>query len=373
MELGGVIIVAAIFALFGLIPLLVARRTAITQNRENDRFSEHLRLLTNDPREVEACGKSTGPLLARKRTLPEMNGGVMAQPSAKNSATRVDCRGSAAVKEIARLRARRAARLAAEAAAGRRRLLVSAILAFFTLIVAGAVVAASISWAWTLIPASLLTASLVASRIAAIHSEKIGAAELELLNELRTQAPERRVKKSSAPGGENEDEDAVANEPPSDSAALSLLRAAVEARANEVIERPTEAIAVVAASRQAHADELVEASAEASKVEIEGREIEAQESGSDPDPIPATASVERCTWSVKSIPAPSYAMRGRVVGRAVHADTDLRGIPKVDARVPARPLQASVSGANALSTEDVVADQAVALDLDSVLDSRRAQ
>ena len=76
---------------------------------------------------------------------------------------------------------------------------------------------------------------------------------------------------------------------------------------------------------------------------------------------------------MKSIPAPSYAMRGRVVGRAVHADTDLRGIPKVDARVPARPLQASVSGANALSTEDVVADQAVALDLDSVLDSRRAQ
>ena len=237
----------------------------------------------------------------------------------------------------------------------------------------GAVVAASISWAWTLIPASLLAASLVASRIAAIHSEKVGAAELELLNELRTQAPQRRVKKSSTPGDETEHEEAAATEAPSDSAALALLRAAVESRANEVIERPAEAIAVVAASRQAHADELVEASAEASKVEIEGREIEAQESGSEPDPIPATASVERCTWSVKSIPAPSYAMRGRVVGRAVHADTDLRGIPKVEARVPARPLQASVSGANALSTEDVVADQAVALDLDSVLDSRRAQ
>lgn len=292
----------------------------------------------------------------------------MAQPSAKNSATRVDRRGSAAVKEIARLRARRAARLAAEAAAGRRRLLVSAILALLTLVVSGAVVAASISWAWTLIPASLLAASLVASRIAAIHSEKIGAAELELLNELRTQAPQRRVKKSSTPGDETEHEEAAATEAPSDSAALALLRAAVESRANEVIERPAEAIAVVAASRETRADEV-----EVSKDEAGEREAEAKEQGSDPDPIPATASVERCTWSVKSIPAPSYAMRGRVVGRAVHADTDLRGIPKIEARVPARPLQASVSGANALSTEDVIADQAVALDLDSVLDSRRAQ
>lgn len=362
MELGGVIILAAVLALLGLIPLLVARRTAITQNREGDRYSERLRLLSNDTPESEPCEKSTGPLLAVKRTPPETNGVVMAQASVQNPAVRAERRSAAAVREIAKLRARRAARLAAESAAGRRRLLVSATLALLTLVLGIAVAVSSISWAWLLIPASLLTASLVASRMAAIRSQKVGAAELELLGELRSQAPARRS--STAPARLDEDAAAAGSkgetaEPPADSAALALISAAMEARANEVLERPAEAFGLVAdsddasmGSGAAHADDAGLA---------------------DADPMPATASVERRTWSVHPVPAPSYAMRGRIVGRAVHADTDLRGIPKVDARIPARPLQASVSGSNALSTEEVVADQAVALDLDSVLDSRRAQ
>lgn len=365
MELGGVIILAAVLALLGLIPLLVARRTAITQNREGDRYSERLRLLSNDTPESEPCEKSTGPLLAVKRTPPETNGVVMAQASVQTPAVRAERRSAAAVREIAKLRARRAARLAAESAAGRRRLLVSATLALLTLVLGIAVAASSISWAWLLIPSSLLIASLVASRMAAIRSQKVGAAELELLGELRSQAPSRRS--STAPARIDEDaaaaeskgESAEAAEPPADSAALALISAAMEARANEVLERPAEAFSLVVASEGAAM------SAGAAHADDAGL--------ADADPMPATASVERRTWSVHTVPAPSYAMRGRIVGRAVHADTDLRGIPKVDARIPARPLQASVSGSNALSTEEVVADQAVALDLDSVLDSRRAQ
>lgn len=367
MELGGVIIVAAVLALLGLIPLLVARRTAITQNREGDRYSERLRLLRNQTPESEPCEKSSGPLLAVKRTPPETNGGVMAQACAQNPAVRAERRSAAAVREIAKLRARRAARLAAESAAGRRRLLVSAVLALLTLVLGIAVAASSLSWAWVLIPASLLIASLVASRMAAIRSQKVGAAELELLGELRSQAPARRLSTPTARGDEDgatAEAGAETAEPPADSAALALISAAMEARASEVLERPARAFGLTVDS----GDDTGAAEDDAT-----GALASADDGLGEADPMPATASVERRTWSVHPVPAPSYAMRGRIVGRAVHADTDLRGIPKVDASVPARPLRASVAGSNALSTEEVVADQAVALDLDSVLESRRAQ
>ena len=77
-------------------------------------------------------------------------------------------------------------------------------------------------------------------------------------------------------------------------------------------------------------------------------------------------------WTVAPIPAPTYASRERVRGRIVHADTDLRGIPRIAAAVPARPI-AQTAQVGARSTAEVVADQAVALDLDAVLDARRAQ
>lgn len=93
------------------------------------------------------------------------------------------------------------------------------------------------------------------------------------------------------------------------------------------------------------------------------------------DAVPAmerTASVERRTWTVGAVPAPSYAMRARVTGRVVHSDTDLRGIPRIDGVVPARPVATSGMKA-ARSTAATAADAICAFDLDAVLDARRAQ
>lgn len=340
--MGGVIIIATAVALLGLIPLLVARRQAMTQTREGDRYSERLRLLDSDTRTSESCeDRSGGPILALKRTIPESNGGAMAAHVADRNGIRVDRRRARAVREIANLRARRAARLAAEAAAGRRRLVISGILALATLVAATVIWAASLAWAWVAIPAVLLVASLAASRLAAIRSEKVSTAELELLAELRAAVagrPSPRAAKGAA-------------EDPAP-AAIAPVASAIDE-----VEADSESDEAVVPSSLDEAPEAGEA--------IEAPEVEV-------DPIGATASVERRTWGVASIPAPTYAMRGRVSGRSVHADTDLRGIPKVAARVPARPLRASVVGSNALSTEEVVADQAVALDLDAVLDARRA-
>ena len=85
------------------------------------------------------------------------------------------------------------------------------------------------------------------------------------------------------------------------------------------------------------------------------------------------APVERRTWTPAAIPAPTYAMRAGLSGRIVHPDTDIRGIPRVDARIPARPIAAGPVPKDARSTEEVVAYEAVVLDVEAALDSRIAQ
>ncbi len=348
--------IAAALGLFGMIPLLVARRSAMVESREADRYSERLRLLDTDARTPGACERSnTTPILAARRVLPEATGDVMAQSSSTRRAVGVDRRAVQSVREIARLRSHRAARLAAEAAAGRRRLVLSASLAIITALVGIIAATSALTWPWTLIPAGLLLASLGASRLAAIRSQKANAAELDLLEELRGRIAGSQSGARTRPAAsavEDIDEIAVAE---------SLVEAGALAAAPKV-----EAGTAPALGDEAGADSAAEAADEAPATGAEPLPAE------DADPMGDTASVERRTWTVSAIPAPSYAMRGRVAGRTVHADTDLRGIPKVEAKVPARPLRATAA-AGARSTLDVVADQAVALDLDAVLEARRAQ
>ncbi len=82
---------------------------------------------------------------------------------------------------------------------------------------------------------------------------------------------------------------------------------------------------------------------------------------------------QRRPWSVPNMPQPSYAARERVGGRLVHPDTDIRGVPLVDGSlVPGRPV-ASEGAGRARSTDEVVASQPVAFDLEAVLDARRAE
>lgn len=339
MDFGGIVIIAAAFTLFGTIPLLVARRTAMMETREGDRYSQRLRLLDDTcARSGSECERSSGALLAVRRVHPEATGGDMADQSLNHREVRVERRAVESVHEIARLRARRAARLSVEAAAGRRRLLVSAVLALATAVVGIVAALTALAWYWTLIPGALLALALTASRLAAVRSHKADAAELELLAELREhagRAPARRPR----PAG---------HESPGASGAGTSTEAALEDPA------PLETPALGDGAPRAEEPAAIDGT-------------DAVE-----DPLAASASVERRTWSVASVPAPTYAMRGRVAGRAVHSDTDLRGIPRVEALVPARPLAVSEMKA-ARSTADVASDAGFAFDLDAVLEARRAQ
>ena len=274
---------------------------------------------TNEP-EIDTCDHASGTILARGALT---SGGSMHQGTTGRTRPVIDRRNNKAVREIAKLRARRAARLAAESAAGRRRMVITGVCALATVALGIVIAATSIAWAWIAIPAAALVASLATSRVAAVRSQRASERELELLTKLRGDVRGAGRATAAAPA----EQAPVAEE---------TVEAAVEASEPQTGSVPSLVFNV-------EVPEVVEVA-----------------------DTPARA------WTVAPIPAPTYASRERVRGRIVHADTDLRGIPRIAAAVPARPI-AQTAQVGARSTAEVVADQAVALDLDAVLDARRAQ
>ena len=274
---------------------------------------------TNEP-ELDTCDHASGTILARGALT---SGGSMHQGTTGRTRPVIDRRNNKAVREIAKLRARRAARLAAESAAGRRRMVVTGVCALATVALGIVIAATSIAWAWIAIPAAALVTSLATSRVAAVRSQRASERELELLTKLRGDVRGAGRATAAAPA----EQAPVAEE---------TVEAAVEASEPQTGSVPSLVFNV-------EVPEVVEVA-----------------------DTPARA------WTVAPIPAPTYASRERVRGRIVHADTDLRGIPRIAAAVPARPI-AQTAQVGARSTAEVVADQAVALDLDAVLDARRAQ
>ena len=275
---------------------------------------------TNEP-ELDTCDHASGTILARGALT---SGGSMHQGTTGRTRPVIDRRNNKAVREIAKLRARRAARLAAESAAARRRMVVTGACALASVVLGIVIAATSLAWAWIAIPAAALVVSLATSRVAAVRSQRASERELELLTKLRGDVRGAGRATAAAPA---EPQAPVAEE---------AIEAAVEVSEPQTGSVPSLVFNV-------EVPEVVEVA-----------------------DTPARA------WTVAPIPAPTYASRERVRGRIVHADTDLRGIPRIAAAVPARPI-AQTAQVGARSTAEVVADQAVALDLDAVLDARRAQ
>ena len=324
MEIGGLVIVAVFVALFATVPSLVARRTAIVQSREIDRFSPKLRIIHTNETELETCDHASGTILAERALT---SGGSMHQGTTGRSRPVIDRRNNKAVRDIAKLRARRAARIAAENAAARRRMVITGICALATIALGIVIAATSIAWAWIAIPTVALVASLGTSRVAAVRSQQASERELELLTKLRGDVRGAGRPTAAAPA-------------PAEHASSSSDEAAEETAASDAAPQTGSVPSLVF---NVDVPEIVEVA-----------------------DTPARA------WTVVPVPAPTYASRERVRGRIIHADTDLRGIPRIGAAVPARPI-AQTAQVGARSTAEVVADQAVALDLDAVLDARRAQ
>lgn len=337
----------AVIVTLATLPHLIARRSAMMQSRENDRFSPSLRLVESaSVVPVDECADDSPALLNGTRPVQRRSSPVARNaPVLTAEAARARSRG---VREISALRARRAARLSAEAAAARRRVLLVAVAALATLILAGCAAATSLSWMWPLLPFAVGAATLVFSRACAIRSQRIGEEEVAQLHRLRDQ-----LSRSSASAKPSAEVTTVEAETVHSSVSAASEESAEDEsqRADQVTNESEELAEDLRDEAQAAVEETV-----ASAIEEE---------------IPAP--VERRTWTPAAIPAPTYAMRARLSGRIVHPDTDIRGIPRVDARIPARPIAAGPVPKDARSTEEVVAYEAVVLDVEAALDSRIAQ
>lgn len=337
----------AVIVTLATLPYLVARRSAMMQSRENDRFSPSLRLVESaSVVPVDECADESPALLNGTRPVQRRSSPVAHNaPVLTAEAARARSRG---VREISALRARRAARLSAEAAAARRRVLLVAVAALATLILAGCAAATSLSWMWPLLPFAVGAATLVFSRACAIRSQRIGEEEVAQLHRLRDQ-----LSRSSASGKVSTEVTTVEAE-------------AVQLPVSDASEEGAEDESLRADQVTDESEELAEDLQNEAQVAVEETVASAIE-----EEIPAP--VERRTWTPAAIPAPTYAMRARLSGRIVHPDTDIRGIPRVDARIPARPIAAGPVPKDARSTEEVVAYEAVVLDVEAALDSRIAQ
>lgn len=233
------------------------------------------------------------------------------------SAARLDAQQA---RQLAALKSKRAARLSGESSAAQRRLLTTGA-ALLAVVAVGIAAAFSLVAAWWLmLPGFFFIGSLIASRLAGIRSEEANVAELTLLRELQGVPVE------------------VAEEP----------RAVVKAS-------------------------VVDDHASAEPVEVVAEVVEEDSSESVVDEVQDVAVLEEKAavgWNVASFPPPAYALKQRVSGRQVHADTDIRGVPQVQ-KAPGRPIAATPLG------EPAVAEEAPAasfnLDLEAILDSRRAQ
>lgn len=360
-----VLAVAIAVIAFVLLPHVIARREAITQSREYDRFSPHMRVLRTDgPAHAhEECRPTEMRLLPVADVPPtELPGGAM--PTNTERAARPGARtragGDTPTHQIAHLRAHRAARLANERAAGLRRMVATVAAAVLTV---SFVVLAGLGLmrpAWVLLPAVVLAAAVVTSRMAAIRSERIEREEESRMVELRARrrAGVTRAAHLAAPtvaaarGAAERGERFVASDRRADT---------------EAGEPSGQSVAPARAERGAAPEEGAAEQGGSARTPDRQPDVEGPA-------VAAVAAVERAhrPWTPTPVPAPTWSNRPRVEGRTVHADTDLRGIPRVGA-APARPTTAQGMPEGARSTEQVAAAQPIAFDLDEVLENRRAQ
>lgn len=270
-----------------------------------------------------AASSSTQPLL-RSASGSQMTGTAMSDqqtpvaPARPRSATTLRMTAEQ-TRKLAALKAQRAARISQAQAASQRRLVTVSVTALLLLLTAVLGALSVVSWWWSLPSSILLVASLAGSRIAAINIEKSREREEQQFQTLREQVDARGGTRYAVAGVTH----------------IEAIPAAVAAKSS-----PAEAVPAI--------KELE--TAEPAGVAVE----EVQEK-------------EAATWDVPQMPVASVRRKSKLPRRQVHADTDIRGVPQVIQAV-GRPLAATGTG-----DSFPVENQEYSMDLDAVLESRRAQ
>lgn len=313
-----------------LIPQAVQRRAVLAESTADDRFSPHMRVLnvTAEGTPVTLARSVRGPVLdpvsAKRRTEAR----EMKRPTAPVAARMT-------ARDISAARAKHAAQIAERAAAVKRRQILAGTLLALTLTLLVVGLTTNLSAAWALIPGAALVAVLEAGRRVAASYRRADLQARKSIAQL-----ERRLRQMNL---RDEVAEPIPNTSPADDveapAAPKHAAAPVEIEDEIEDEVETEAPSVV----------------EAAPV-VEAREV----------PEAIVADVQ---WDPIAIPAPSYTLKASAPRPAITPDADVLPSAEKAARVPMRPVRASMLNASAAEAEE--AYEAPAIDIDSALARRR--
>lgn len=345
MEIGGVALLTVVVLLCAVIPRVIQRRDAILHSREGDRFSPGLRIV-RPLYENQCAARQVQRLISQETHIHHYEGVKMGAEAVDRGPSAVHTPGAKArAQELAQLRAQRVARRSVELAAAQRRMVGAGI--FLGLVVVLSVLAfiSVLPWWSVLLPTCGLGGVLFASQRSAGRSARADEAERCRLAELK--APLR--------GGSSGD---IVEQ------AARVGHEAVVVEDQKIFEQVQDTVS----AEQFQAEDVQ--AVEEVHVTENTAEFGVME---DTESLPASDEPEaRKTWTPVELPAPRYSRGSRIEGRVVHADTDLRGIPRVKAAVPARPVEATITDEESFSSDEVAARAPLAFNLDQVLEARRA-
>lgn len=311
-----------------LIPQAVQRRAVLAESTADDRFSPHMRVLnvTADGAPVTLARSVRGPVLdpvsAKRRTEAR----EMKRPTAPVAARMT-------ARDISAARAKHAAQIAERAAAVKRRQILAGTLLALTLTLLVVGLTTNLSAAWALIPGGALIAVLEAGRRVAASYRRADLQARKSIAQL-----ERRLRQMNL---RDEVAEPIPNTSPADDveAPAAPKHAAAPVEVEDEVEDEAEAPSVV----------------EAAPV-VEAREV----------PEAIVADVQ---WDPIAIPAPSYTLKASAPRPAITPDADVLPSAEKAARVPMRPVRASMLNASPAEAEE--AYEAPAIDIDSALARRR--
>lgn len=384
-EIGGLVVaVIACVIIFYALPARIAKRHAVVTSREGDRFAQGVTLV--DPAHCgshPAQSATDSNLMARRSTQPLFPAASRGRPAVSSAPKTllpdpahaegasmpavpnaneekvpvaqdaVSLRKNYA-QQMAALRSRRVARLARERAAVHRRIVTAAVATGFILLFTALAAFGIMGWVWLVVPAVFLVGTVASSVYGASLAQRQNQAEIDELEQIRVGSIRLREEMGGRPSPKSKPKDAAPPMKPAEKAVPEpSVELEVEVEAGSSVESEVEAEVEVASVK-----ESVKSA-----------------------PLPVVASVERRPtnasakpWSVAKLPAARYSSEPVVVGRRVHADTDL--VPVFEHRsegVPGRPLTASPRKAEETAVTVDLTGPTFRFDLDAVLDQRRAQ
>lgn len=340
-----------------LAPQVAKSRRMMGQARNDDRFSQGVRLL--DVEEMPNEAHSVEVTIHRQTDAATM----------QKLATR-PIKMAQDLRTFTDLKSQRAGAVSARAAQAHRRSVLLTVLVVFGILISVLAASGILSW-WVLFaPGSGAALTLVWGSIAASRGRQ---EDLNFLTQIRQ--VERRLEKSPAGraaltlgkkrdnhhwakvaaqslSSENQHEGTLEE-------ALAQARKATAAQTKDAEE----------IDQQVQSENTVDAPMEDSVEEIRGIAEDSSEAASNPGTTPQTD--EKSKWEPSEIPAPNYTLQSGNMRFEVQVDDALTGGNWEESPVPMRPKTAAVLPTGESQSSEEVADN-VPLDLESILERRRA-